>query len=76
MRRVSSGQEPYSLAMLLHEHFPELATWYVRILLPTCPGDVGPGPPGRYNQFEVNRGLPDTLLGAVLPAPWAGVERC
>ena len=29
---VASGQEAYSVAMLLREHFPEAADWKVRIL--------------------------------------------
>lgn len=56
----SSGQEPYSLAILLNERFPELvqqrrvkilATDYSRTMVKRCAE-------GRYSQFEVNRGLP------------------
>jgi len=59
----STGQEPYSLAMLLSEHFPELETWDVSIyatdLSPTV---LDQAKSGTYNQFEVNRGLPAPLL--------------
>ena len=59
----SSGQEPYSIAMLLKEHFPELESWRVNLtatdisqeMLARCRS-------GRYSQIEVNRGLPATLL--------------
>lgn len=56
---VASGQEPYSLAMLIREHFPELTRWRLRMIvtdfshamLARCRA-------GRYTQLEVNRGLP------------------
>jgi chemotaxis protein methyltransferase CheR len=59
----STGQEPYSVAMLLREHFHELAGWKVLLLASDLSGDVlARARTARYNQIEVNRGLPATLL--------------
>jgi chemotaxis protein methyltransferase CheR len=57
------GQEPYSVALLLREHFPELAAWKVGLLASDLSREVlARARQGRYNQIEVNRGLPATLL--------------
>jgi chemotaxis protein methyltransferase CheR len=60
----STGQEPYSLAMMLREHFPQLADgWTVTILATDLvPAIVEQARQGRYSQFEVNRGLPASYL--------------
>ena len=59
----ASGQEPYTIAMVIREHFPELATWNISFvatdlstqMLEKCRK-------GKYSQLEVNRGLPAQFL--------------
>jgi chemotaxis protein methyltransferase CheR len=59
----SSGQEPYSIAMLLHEYFPELARWRINLLATDISHEMlRRSRAGRYSQIEVNRGLPTPLL--------------
>lgn len=59
----SSGQEPYSLAMLLRETFPAIASWQVTILATDLNREiVERAKAGAYTQFEVNRGLPVAYL--------------
>ena len=59
----SSGQEPYTVAMTLLEHFPQLSGWNFRILATDLSGEmVARSRAGRYGQIEVNRGLPANLL--------------
>ena len=59
----STGQEPYSLAMLLREHRPSLDGWDIHITASDISRDVlARAQAGRYNQIEINRGLPANLL--------------
>lgn len=59
----SSGQEPYSVSMLIREHFPQLLNWNVRILATDLSSEViVRAREARYTQLEVNRGLPAALL--------------
>jgi chemotaxis protein methyltransferase CheR len=59
----SSGQEPYSLAILLKEHFSQYAGWNIRILACDLSTEMlARAREGRFSQFEVNRGLPAQLL--------------
>ncbi|NDY41831.1 protein-glutamate O-methyltransferase CheR [Dissulfurirhabdus thermomarina] len=59
----STGQEPYSIAMVLREHFPETAAWHVEILATDISARaLEKGRAGRFTQVEVNRGLPVTYL--------------
>jgi chemotaxis protein methyltransferase CheR len=59
----SSGQEPYSLAMLIRERFPELREWRVEILASDLSASrLARAERAEYTQLEVNRGLPVALL--------------
>jgi chemotaxis protein methyltransferase CheR len=60
----STGQEAYSVAMLLREHFAEqVAGWDVRIVATDIADDaVEYARRGRYRRAEVNRGLAARLL--------------
>ena len=59
----STGQEAYSVAMLIAEHFPELAQWDLRIIgTDISRYVVDYAQNGRYRRLEVNRGLPARML--------------
>jgi chemotaxis protein methyltransferase CheR len=59
----STGQEAYSLAMLLCEHFSELTGWDVKIVGTDISRQVIEyAQRGRYRRMEVNRGLPARML--------------
>jgi chemotaxis protein methyltransferase CheR len=59
----STGQEPYTIAMLIREHFPALLGWNLSILgTDICTSALERAAAGRYTQIEVNRGLPVTYL--------------
>jgi chemotaxis protein methyltransferase CheR len=59
----SSGQEPYSLIMILEELKAKLAGWRIDILATDISNDIlNQAKQGVYTQFEVQRGLPITML--------------
>jgi chemotaxis protein methyltransferase CheR len=59
----STGQEPYTVALLLKEYFPELANWTLTFLATDISREMlRRSKEGRYSQIEVNRGLPINLL--------------
>lgn len=59
----STGQEPYSVAMLLREYFPQLQGWNIRFIASDLSSDVlARAIRGCYSQVEVNRGLPAKFL--------------
>jgi len=60
---ASSGQEPYSLAILLQEAKAKLAGWRHEIIGTDISRDIlKKATDGVYSQFEVQRGLPIQLL--------------
>jgi chemotaxis protein methyltransferase CheR len=59
----STGQEIYSLAMDLREHFPSLAQWNVQMLGTDLSDEVlNRARDAKFSQIEVNRGLSANLL--------------
>jgi chemotaxis protein methyltransferase CheR len=60
---ASTGQEPYSVLMLIAEHFPELLKWDIKfIATDLCSEVLARSRAGCFSQLEVNRGLPASLL--------------
>ncbi len=59
----SSGQEPYSLAMILKEEKARLQGWNIEIVATDLSTQIlSKAQAGLYAQFEVQRGLPIQLL--------------
>jgi chemotaxis protein methyltransferase CheR len=59
----SSGQEPYSLAMILREEGAKLAGWRFEIMATDISVEMlEKSKAGMYSQFEVQRGLPVQYL--------------
>jgi len=59
----SSGQEPYTVAMILTEERAKLAGWQTEILATDLSTEIlEKAQGGVYSQFEVQRGLPIQLL--------------
>ncbi|MBX3448492.1 MAG: protein-glutamate O-methyltransferase CheR [Planctomycetaceae bacterium] len=60
---ASTGQEAYSLAIMLHDSFPQLADWRLEIVgTDLSQAALERARSGVYSQFEVQRGLPIQTL--------------
>lgn len=59
----STGQEPYSIAMTLKDHFPVLGAWKIEIVATDIsPTVLDRAREGVYSTFEVQRGMPIQML--------------
>ena len=60
---VPRARNPIAWPLLIREHFPELAGWNVSLLASDISREMlERARQGKYNQIEVNRGLPASLL--------------
>ena len=60
---AASGQEAYSIAMVLHDRLAADPTWNLRVLATDLSEEmVRRIKAGRYSQLEINRGLPAAKL--------------
>jgi chemotaxis protein methyltransferase CheR len=59
----STGQEPFSIALVLREHFAAFGDWKTSLVATDLSTEVlGRARQGRFSQVEVHRGLPPALL--------------
>lgn len=59
----SSGQEPYSISIMLKEHAAKFSGYRFEIIATDLSEDIlNTAKTGKYTQFEVQRGMPITLL--------------
>jgi chemotaxis protein methyltransferase CheR len=59
----STGQEPYSVALLIRQHFPELLGWDIHLIASDLSAvALERARAGRYSDLEVSRGLSPELL--------------
>lgn len=60
---ASTGQEPYTIAMVVRELFPLLRDWQVQVVATDINSSVlERAKEGVYSQAEINRGLPAPML--------------
>lgn len=59
----STGQEPYTIAMVLHEVLPRPTDWKITFIATDISSEmIARSREGKYNQIEINRGLPASLM--------------
>jgi chemotaxis protein methyltransferase CheR len=59
----STGQEPYTIAMTLCETIAKLQDWKLTFIATDISAEmIAKSRAGKYNQIEVNRGLPASLM--------------
>lgn len=59
----STGQEPYSVAMMIRQHFPSLNAWKVEILATDVSGYmIEKAANGYYTKAQLARGMPPDML--------------
>lgn len=60
---ASTGQEPYSIAILIKEYFPELIKWKINLIATDiCTVALNKAKIGIYNESEIHRGLTEKQI--------------
>ncbi len=72
---ASTGQEPYSLAMLLRDRFPQLLGWHLTFLATDLSeATLARAREGWFNTTEIGRGLPPEFLQRYFIPDGAGLR--